>query len=261
MFVLSKIYWYLAAPGNLLVLILLLGALALLTRRRIGIWLAVVGTLGFAAIVATPIAEWTIVPLENRFPQPQLPDRIDGIIVLGGAVDEGITRARGLPAVNDAAERVIEAAALARRFPEARIVLSGGEGLRDIGWNEAEPTRDILVSLGVPVERIVLEIRSRNTIENAEDSFAVVHPREGEVWLLVTSAMHMPRAVGCFRHVGWRVVPFPVDYRTAPGVMSRDYMLDDRLTILDLAVKEWVGLVAYRALGRIDTIFPGPESG
>ncbi len=262
MFVLSKLYWYLSAPGNLLVLILVLGALALLTRRRIGIWLAVAAAVGFAAIVATPIAEWTIVPLENRFPQPGLPDRIDGIVVLSGAVDEAITRARGLPAVNDAGERVIEAAALARRFPEAKIVLSGGEGLRNIGWNEAEPTRDILVSLGVPAERMILETRSRNTIENAEDSFALVHPRDGEVWLLVTSAFHMPRAVGCFRHVGWRVVPFPVDYRTAPGVISRDYMLDERLTLLDLAVKEWVGLVVYRALGRIDSLFPGPaESG
>jgi uncharacterized SAM-binding protein YcdF (DUF218 family) len=259
MFVLSKVFWYLAAPGNFLVLLLVLGALVLGMRRRgLGIALMLIATLGFVVVIATPLVEWAILPLENRFPQPKLPDRIDGLIVLGGAVDEAIIRARGVPAVNDAAERVIETAALSRRYPDAKIVLSGGEGLRSIDWSEAEPTRDILVSLGVASERMVLETRSRNTIENAEDSATLVHPKPGEIWLLITSAVHMPRAVGCFRHVGWNVVPFPVDYRTAPGVMGRDYFLSERLVLLELAAKEWVGLAVYRALGRTDTLFPGP---
>jgi uncharacterized SAM-binding protein YcdF (DUF218 family) len=259
MFVLGKLYWYIVAPGNLLALILAIGAVALLVRRRrTGTVLVVIAAAGFAAILVTPIPDWAILPLENRFPRPPLPDRIDGIIVLGGAVDEAIARARHAPAVNDSAERVIEAAALARRYPMAKIVLSGGEGLRSIGWNEAAPTRDILESLGVPADRMVLETRSRNTIENAEDSFALVHPQPGQTWLLVTSAFHLPRAIGCFRHVGWKVIPYPVDYRTAPGVMHRDYFLGDRLPILDLAVKEWIGLAAYYAMGRIPELFPGP---
>ncbi|HEX4113216.1 MAG TPA: YdcF family protein, partial [Stellaceae bacterium] len=232
MFVLGKLYWYIVAPGNLLTIILLIGAVTLLSRRRrTGAVLAGIAAVGFAAILVTPIPDWTILPLEDRFPRPRLPDRLDGIVVLGGAVDEAITRARHAPTVNDSAERVIETAALARRYPAATIVLSGGEGLRSIGWNEAAPTRDILESLGVPAGRMVLETRSRNTIENAEDSFALVHPQPGQNWLLVTSAFHMSRAVGCFRHVGWQVIPYPVDYRTAPGVMRRDYFLSDRLSI------------------------------
>jgi uncharacterized SAM-binding protein YcdF (DUF218 family) len=259
MFVLGKLYWYLVAPGNLLAIIVVVGAVALLLRwRRTGTVLVVVAALGFADILAAPIAELALVPLENRFPRPQLPDRVDGIILLGGAVDEAITRARRAPTVNDSAERVIETAALARRYPAATIVLSGGEGLRAIGWSEAEPTRDILESLGVPADRMVLETRSRNTIENAANSLALVHPKPGQNWLLVTSAFHMPRAVGCFRHVGWKVIPYPVDYRTAPGVMSRDYFVTERLSILELAVKEWIGLTAYYLVGRTDTLFPGP---
>ena len=259
MFVLSKLFWYLAAPGNLLVILLALGALAIALRRaRLGAWLVGIAALGFLIIVFSPLAEWSIAPLEDRFPQPRLSDRVDGIILLGGAVDEGITRARGQPTVNDAGERLIETAALARRFPEAKILISGGEGLRAIGWSEAEPTRDALVSLGVPAARMILETRSRNTIENAEASLALVHPAPGEVWLLVTSGFHMPRAMGCFRHVGWQVTAFPVDYRTAPGILGRDLYLSERLPLLELAMKEWIGLVAYRLMGRIDELFPGP---
>lgn len=259
MFVLGKLYWYIVAPGNLLTIVLVVGALAVLLRwRRTGAVLVAIAAAGFAAVAVTPLPEWLIVPLEDRFPRPQLPDRIDGLIVLGGAVDVAVTRARNAPTVNDSAERVIEAAALARRYPAATIVLSGGEGLRGIGWNEAAPTRDMLASLGVPANRMVLEIRSRNTIENAEDSFDLVHPQPGQHWLLITSAFHMPRAVGCFRHVGWRVIPYPVDYRTAPSVMGRDYFLADRLPIVELAVKEWIGLAAYYAMGRIPELFPGP---
>jgi uncharacterized SAM-binding protein YcdF (DUF218 family) len=261
MYVFSKLFWYVAAPGNLLALLVVLGAVALLLRwRRTGTVLVVVAAFGFLAIVFTPLPVWIMVPLENRFPEPHLPAHITGMIVLGGALDDAITKARGEPALNGAAERIVEAAVLARRYPEARIVVSGGEGgLDGIGWNEATPTRDLLVTLGVARSRITIETKSRNTIENAEYSYAIVHPQPGQVWLLITSADHMPRAVGCFRHVGWQVVPFPVDYRTAPGVIGPDFYLSDRLRMVELAAKEWTGLVAYRLLGHIDHLFPGPK--
>jgi uncharacterized SAM-binding protein YcdF (DUF218 family) len=259
MFVLSKLFWYVAAPGNFLAILVVLGGVALCLRwRRTGTVLVVVASVALLAVVLTPIPEWTIVPLEDRFPRPPLPGHIDGMIVLGGAVDVAITKARQAPTVNDSAERLIEAAALARRYPGARIVLSGGEGFRAVDWNEASPMRDMLVSLGVPAERMLLETRSRNTAENAAYSYAMVHPRPGQVWLLITSAFHMPRAVGCFRHVGWTVTPYPVDYRTAPGVMGRDYFLGERLPLLEIAVKEWIGLVAYYLAGRTDAVFPVP---
>lgn len=249
-----------AAPGNFLLLLLLAGALAFaIGARRSGAALIVISAAGFLVAAVTPLPEWSLLPLENRFPRPALSSHIEGIILLGGAVDPGISKARGQPAINDAGARVIETAALARRFPDARILLSGGEGLRATGWSEAAPTRQILLSLGVAPERLILEERSRDTIENAEYGSALVRPEPDQVWVLVTSAAHMPRAVGCFRHVGWDIVPYPVDYRTAPGIEAPDYYLSQRLALMEFAVKEWIGLGAYRLLGRIDDLFPGPR--
>lgn len=262
MFVFSKLFWIVAQPGNLLLLLLLAGVVwsAASTRRR-GFPLVVLAALGFLAVTVLPVGDWVVAPLEARFPSPRpLPERIDGIIVLGGAVDTVGSQAHGQVALNDAAERLTMAAALARRYPAARLVLSGGNGEIVPGAvTEAAVMRTLLVSLGVDAHRLVLEDRSRNTIENAVYSKALAQPQPGQTWLLVTSAAHMPRAVGCFRHVGWDVLPYPVDYQTGRALTPDRFELGDGLALFDHGVREWVGLVAYRLLGRIDTLFPAPS--
>jgi uncharacterized SAM-binding protein YcdF (DUF218 family) len=261
MFALSKLTWYIIAPGNLCVLLLVAGLLWRLTsKRRHGMTLIALGTLGLAGMTVMPVANWTLVPLENRFPQPALPDHIDGIVVLGGSVNQFITATRGQPAVVTAADRLFAASALAHRYPEAKIVVSGGEAsIVPTNLHEAPIMRDVLVSQGVDPARIVLEDKSRNTYENAVDSYRIAQPKPGQVWLLVTSAWHMPRAVGCFRTAGWTVLPYPVDYRTT-GVrgMCPSLQLDMELSRLEIAVREWIGLAVYRAEGRIDDFLPGP---
>jgi len=211
--------------------------------------------------------------VENRFPTIAAPTRVDGIILLGGSIDPGLSQARGQIALIAAAGRVTETAALARRFPAARVVISGGDpsivpaslpgaipGAVPEAMSEAAATRDLLVELGVPVERIELEGRSRNTEENAVFSLAAAQPKPGETWLLVTSAMHMPRAVGCFRRAGWAdITPYPVDYRTSTTIgTGLGLLLADDLVLVNFATKEWLGLVAYYALGRTDALFPAP---
>ncbi len=127
--------------------------------------------------------------------------------------------------------------------------------------SEAAATRDLLVELGVLPEQIELEGRSRNTEENAVFSLAAAKPKPGEMWLLVTSAMHMPRAVGCFRRAGWAdIIPYPVDYRTSTKKIGigLGLLLADDLMLVNFAFKEWLGLVAYYWLGRTDALFPGP---
>jgi uncharacterized SAM-binding protein YcdF (DUF218 family) len=258
-FIASKLFWAVMAPGNLLLLLLLAGVLWMArSRRRRGLRLVGVVALLLLTIAVMPFGQWMAVPLEARFPVPSLPERIDGIIVLGGGVDAWISRAHGQTELNDAGDRVVEAAILARRHPEARVVLSGGEGtMLAYGEQEAEYELALLIELGVPTERIVLENRSRNTYENAVFSREVAKPRPGEAWLLVTSAVHMPRAVGCFRHAGWQIVPYPVDFRTGPSPRA-DFALTEHLGLIDFATKEWIGLVAYRLLGRTDALFPEP---
>ena len=173
--------------------------------------------------------------------------------MLGGAVEQDLTEAHGIPALNGAAERMTETVALALRHPQARVVFTGGSSAVIPGGVR------LFADLGLPEARLTFEQESRNTYENAVLTRRLVQPRAEELWLLVTSASHMPRAVGCFRAAGWSVVPWPVNYTTAadPALWWR-WPFPTRLNHAEWALREWVGLVSYRLMGRTDALFPAP---
>lgn len=263
MFAVSKIVWYVATPSNLLVLLALVGACA--GARRWGRRLCLASLLLLAVLGLAPAGFWLLLPLENRFPPYQDDGApVAGVIVLGGAVHPNTTFARRQLVVGDAAERVIAMADLARRHPGARIVFSGGSGaLIKGGEPEADAVAAFGATLGLDVGRITFENRSRNTAENAEEVRRLVAPQAGERWLLVTSAWHMPRAVGAFRAAGFAVTPCPVDYRSGArsDLLAAGSSMASGLDRFDLAVREWVGLLVYRLSGRSDALFPAPSPG
>lgn len=261
-FVLSKVLWIVAAPTNLLLGLALVGALAGLRGRRWGRRLVVGAASALLLCGVLPVGRVVLRPLEDRFPQPALDGPAPaGIIVLGGAIQQVIGAARGQVTIAEAATRVTAGAVLARRFPEARLVYTGGSNalVSEIG-GEAEDARRLWVDLGVDPARILVEDRSRNTDENARFTRDLLRPRPGQRWLLVTSAYHMPRAVGLFRRAGLDVVPDPVDYRST-GTW-RDLLptaeVSAGLARLDMATREWIGLLAYRLSGRIADLLPAP---
>lgn len=253
--IVGKALWLIARPGNFLVLLLAIALLALaLGRRRFGGRLLV----GAAAVLVSagvlPLGTWLIQPLEERFPAV-LPERVDGIVVLGGSIDATITEARGQVTLNDSAERLTTMVALAQRYPDARVIFSGGAAAVDLPpVREADRVSAWLEGLGLAADRFLFERDSATTYENALFSARLAQPKAGETWLLVTSASHMPRAIGVFRALDWEVVPYPVDFRTPLDF----YSVFVNLTLVDLAVKEYVGLVAYRVSGRSAELFPGP---
>ncbi|MGE5548710.1 MAG: YdcF family protein [Solirubrobacterales bacterium] len=257
-FTLSKLLWVMARPSSILLILLLVGLA--LGRRRAGRGLALAAALALAAIAVLPLGEWIAQPLENRFPLPaDMPAHVDGILVLGGAVDPGMTEARGLPALRDSAARMTTFVALARRYPNARLAFTGGNGgLTPGALTEAEVAAQLFESLGLDRSRVVYENRSRNTWENAVLTRELMAPRAGETWILVTSALHMPRSVGCFRRAGWPVVPYPAHYQTRPHHRPSLEGIDlaDELVLLDRATHEWMGLLAYHVMGRTEAWFP-----
>lgn len=253
-FVISKIVWALLAPGSLLMFMLLAALLVIGRRPLLGRLLLGLATLCVAALTLAPVGRWALASLQATVPTPgelQL-DRVDGIIVLGGAVGPGDLAATGLPSLNDEAERMTAFVALARRYPDAKLVYTGGSGFArdDSGFVEADAARTLFGSLGVPVERMRFEDKSRNTWENAQLSQRLVAPQPGETWLLVTSAWHMPRALGCFRKLGWTVVPYAVDYLGREPVRWLSFDATRELYWLTMAEREWIGLVSYRLMGR-----------
>lgn len=257
----SQLFWIVAAPGNFLVLLLMLGVLRLaLTRRQRGLAFVAIATLGLLAITILPLGDWMLVPLETRFAVPADPlGRVDGIVVLGGAIDGVVSTARERVAFNAAGARMTDALAIARRYPAARILLTGGDNhIVAEADSEAGVMKAFFLSEGIDPARITLEPKSHTTYENALFSRAVARPKPGETWLLVTSASHMPRAVGCFRAAGWTVLPYPVDFRTTGSFsLLSELSLSSQLTRVNAAAKEWMGLGIYWILGRTDALFPG----
>ena len=264
-FVLSKTLALLLVPSNALVLIGLLGLVLLPTRlKRAGTRLVIASFVLLLLVGISPLGNLLIGPLENRFPvwRESGGTPPHGIIVLGGMIDADMTAARGPVSLTDAAERVTVVADLARRYPQARILFTGGDpGLTPSGNPEADAALPLLESFGIPRARVVLENRSRNTAENAVFSKELVAPKSGERWLVVTSAMHMPRAIGAFRRAGFPVEAYPVDFRTtgtAKDVLALPRGFLAGLGQLDAAFHEWVGLAAYWLTGRSPELLPGP---
>ncbi|HJS31753.1 MAG TPA: YdcF family protein [Alphaproteobacteria bacterium] len=262
MFEISKILGQVADAQGFALTLLALGALLLWTRRaRLGRGLVtlVVGFIVLAVFV--PVGGWALQTLENRFPAAPPPERIDGIVVLGGDFETSVAILRDRVSPGDrGAGRLFAMAELARRYPAAKLVFSGGSGaLSRTELTDARAAATLLLAIGVDVSRILFEDQSRNTWENALNSRALARPKPGENWLLVTSAYHMPRSVGAFRQAGWTVVPYPVDYRTVPRLrFGGSISFHKALRLLSLASHEWVGLVAYYALGRTNAFFPAP---
>jgi len=262
-FILSKVLGFFALPSNLAITLGLLGVLLLATRwTRIGRFLTVASLIALAVIGLSPLGNALIIPLEQRFPPwDDTRGPPDGIVVLGGAITPDVSAVRGEVALNEAAERVTAAVALARRYPDARIVYSGGTGaLIFREGSEAAAAVRIFESLGMAHARITIEEQSRDTMENAAFSLLVAKPQPGERWLLVTSGYHMPRAMGVFRQAGFPVEAYPVDWRTrGPQDALRPFSaLGSGLERVDTAVREWVGLLVYWLTGRSSALFPGP---
>ena len=263
LFVASKVLEFFLAPSHLVIFCALMGALLCFTRfRRAGAWLSLVSVLLLALMGVGPLGSFLIGPLEARF--PQLGDDIeapDGVIVLGGSVDEGLSAQRGHIVFTEAAQRLITPIELKRRFPKARLVFTGGTGrLLDSGPTEAQAVQGFWRAVGIDQGDALYEDQSRNTVENAEFTKALVQPKPGERWLLVTSASHMPRSIGIFRKVGFPVIAYPVDFHTTGNIWRPriPHSSSRGMLLTDLAAHEWIGLVINRLTGKSDSLLPGP---
>ena len=263
-FIASKIFWMVASPINLLLFGAFVGVLLCYGRHaRFGRILAMTAILILVVATTLPLGMLLISPLENRFPQP--PADLappEGIIVLGGAINDPVSTVRGQTVFDEGGERLTEAVILAKRYPQARVVYtSGSASFTPTTSTEALDARKLMSQMGIAPERITIEDRSRNTDENARFTAAIVHPDPSQRWLIVTSAFHMPRAMGIFEKAGFNAVAYPVSFYTL-GSLSGDLRLsfksERNLRVFETAVHEWIGLAAYWASGRSNHLFPGP---
>ena len=264
-FYLSKILWFVLQPSSAVLILLLVGTAMLWSRwARAGRRIVLLAGILLLVIGISPAGHALILPLEERFSRADLKGGapVDGIIVLGGVQNMSVSGSRNVITLNEAGERLVEAAALARRFPNAKIVLTGeSSSFVKSKESEAEGAAGLLESLGIQRDRFVLETKAKNTFQNAIFSAELVGKDTNKRWLLITSASHMPRAIGVFRTAGVKVEPWPVDYRTrgSTDIWLFFHRPSEGWRRMDLAMREWVGLLVYWLTGRTQEPFPAPE--
>lgn len=258
--------WSLASPSQVIAATLIAGGALLAVGRgrgRLARLLVVSGAGGLLLFGCLPTAHYLAYPLENRFPATPLPDDVTGIILIGGGERVATSEAYGEPQLNSHGSRYVAALRLAARYPEAQLVSTGGPmaeaGKGALGTHSAVAAA-ILDHVALEPGRVRYDTSSRDTCDHPANTRALVRPRPGETWVVVTSAMHMPRVMACFRAAGWGdVVPYPTDYRVVMGRWnSGSFQVAANLGLLDFAAHEWVGLAYYRLAGRTREFFPAP---
>lgn len=263
-FALSKTLGVMMLPTNFLIGLGVTGVLLSVTRFvRLARRLMAVSLVLLALCAYAPVGKLLLFPLESRFPAWDASRGApDGIIVLGGPIDSDISVLHDTPVISSAADRIVASAMLALRYPNARLVFTGGSpNLIANDAREADYAARVYEGLGIGRSRLIMERRSRNTLENALFTKDLVMPKPGERWLLVTSAYHMPRSMGLFRQAGFAVEPYPVDWRVGAAwgdaLWFSQFPIDGLLRT-DIAVREWIGLLAYWIAGKTGALFPGP---
>ena len=262
-YTLAKLFWLLANPLNMVLILLCLGVLLLWSRwQRLGLWLVSLITASLLGLAILPLGQWFLSPLNNQFAPFKLSGGdIDGIILLsGGVVDLKTSRLIGHAVPGEASDRLVEFMALAEAYPGAKLLICGGnvepgDELGDKRQTEAILIAEYLISRGLSASRILVEDSSRDTFENAILGHQLAQPGTDERWLLVTSAWHMPRALASFQAQDWPVVAAPSGAGIEMGFQLR-FNLHAGLKAVKFAMHEYMGLLAYRLNGRITTIWP-----
>jgi uncharacterized SAM-binding protein YcdF (DUF218 family) len=274
--------WGLASPSQLLLATTMVGTVLVLATSgragppsrwlRIGRRLTLVGGIGLLLFGLLPVSHYLAHALEARFPVPgtaggqaarPLPAKVDGIILLAGSERPAVSQEYGEPQTGSHGSRYITALRLAYRHPSARLVFTGGarsEPGKGTLETQAAVAAAILGQIGLDPARLVFDEWSRDTCDHPRNVQALVQPRPGETWVVVTSAMHMPRTVACFRAAGWGdVIPYPTDFKVVLGGWDAGTVqVADNLALLDAALHEWMGLAYYRLTGRTQEWFPAP---
>ena len=261
-FELSKYLWVFGDPANIFLLILVVSWALLRTRwHKCGQRLQRLLVLVSLLIATVPFSSWGFWILENQFPRMLLlPDRVDGIIVAGGIIDPQLSHDRRQPVIGGAVERLTAMAKLAKLYPNAKVIFSGGAGdPSQPNLKEANYIAPFMADIGLDLNRIIYEDRARNTSENAQLTLKIAKPKVGDTWLLVTSAFHMPRAMGAFRKAGWDIQAYPVDYNTPVNFQWQLFFnFSSGLMLMSNFVHEIVGLIVYKITGRSQSFLPEP---
>jgi uncharacterized SAM-binding protein YcdF (DUF218 family) len=251
----SKLTSFIWDPAAWLVALLALGVALLFFRnerlRKWGRRVCVLTLFLFSLLSWRSIPDALISGLEGAHDVPTDVSKFHGVVVLGGAFSSGRARGTILPALSCSAERVTEAVPLLKKNPHLQLLFAGGDA-RLVGASEPESdeARAFFKRMDIESSRMRFESKSRNTFENAVNSFEVAGADNTKPWLLLTSAWHMPRALATFQKAGWNVTPYPVDHYAPNEINAFDFSVSGGLESWQLLIREVAGGLIYKVLDR-----------
>ena len=255
-FYLSKILWLIVNPFNIFIFITLFTMfLYFINFRRLSLIIYLINFIFIALISFLPIGSYLTYIIEKEFhTNTKIPERVDGILILGGATNPLLFKEFDQISLNGSAERLVESVMIIRKFEKAKVIFSGGSGIvnrSDLGHSQV--AKLFYKKMGVDINKIFFEDKSRNTHENIIYSKKIAKPKKNENWLLITSAFHMKRALLIAEKNNWKLIPYAVDFKNI-----KDFKLTPNLNLLSnlnsfqSGLHEWLGLASYYLMGRTE---------
>jgi uncharacterized SAM-binding protein YcdF (DUF218 family) len=251
LFIISKVLLYLVLPPSSILLLMAAGFMIVRQKRMVGWGLIVLGFLLLYGLSSGPIINSLIVPLETSY--PPLKDKTvsaDAIVVLTGGISD--LSWLGLePEPSDLSlERLVKGVMLYRALRRPLIIAGGSGSLIHSELSEADAMAREAVDLGVLVQDIVIENKSRNTVESAA---AVRGLLKGNRIILVTSAFHMKRSAALFKKQEFDVVPAPTGYLALPQPVSWYSFIPSAggIATSSVALSEYISFAWYSVTGDL----------
>jgi len=257
-FALSKIIWLALSPLNLILFSFLFGFLF----KLVGIKFLTRLFYSFSILILTvstlmPTGSYLNYLLEKNYHFTNYyPDKVDGILILGGATNPFLTKEYDMVNLNGSAERLYESINLIKKFPDSKVVFSGGSGsLKFPKLNHSDDVKILFKNMGIDINKIYFEKKSRNTYENILFAKKLINPKAGEKWVIVTSASHLNRSIYIGEKLEWPLIPYAVDFNNSKKfTWSLHFNFVKNLVEFNSATHEWLGLVSYYLMGRSSRI-------
>ena len=255
-FYLSKILWLIVNPFNIFIFITLFTMfLYFINFRRLSLIIYLINFIFIALISFLPIGSYLTYIIEKEFhTNTKFPQQVDGILILGGATNPLLFKEFDQISLNGSAERLVESVMIIRKFEKAKVIFSGGSGIinrSDLGHSQV--AKLFYKKIGVDINKIFFEDKSRNTYENIIYSKKIAKPKKNENWLLITSAFHMKRALLIAEKNNWKLIPYAVDFKNIKEFkLTPNLNLLSNLNSFQSGLHEWLGLVSYYLMGRTD---------
>lgn len=256
-FLLGKALWLILAPSHFLLLILLLGVILFKFKPNLSYRLSRSVTIVLLLIALTPVEHLILAPLEHRISAPNSLRHIDSIVVLGGGQQKKQSHQFPYSGFGQHTGRMIAAIDLAKQLNVPLIFVGGQEQATQELYLESTSLKTLVKMADLPSNQVFINDQSNDTYDNATKAKKILAAQQLNHSLLITSAAHMPRALGVFQQQQINITPFPVEYKLSnESHWFSPISLVKKLYLIEYGVHEWLGLAKYYLLGMTPSFFP-----